>query len=134
MLNNNGRQLIESCKISLFENCKELEQKNLLESIHVMLQMGKVQLIKWLCQWSSSPKEWILYRSMDKCMSDVHCPVCIFFSCDEIIVTEYNDVENDNADNSNYTIKNNVTCKWNEQLNEQYTLAFDIEAIEKLHL
>ena len=33
-----------------------------------------------------------------------------------------------------YNIKNNVTCKWNEQLREQYTLAFNIEEIEKLHL
>ena len=62
-------------------------------------------------------------------MSDVHCPVCLFFSSDTNIVTHHNEVENVTANNCNYNIKNNVTCKWNEQLREQYTPAFNIEEI-----
>ena len=49
-------------------------------------------------------------------------------------MSHHNEVENVTADNGNYNIKNNVTCKWNEQLREPYTLAFNIEEIEKLHL
>ena len=67
-------------------------------------------------------------------MSDVNCPVCLIFSSDKNIVTHHNEVENVTADNGNYNIENNVTCKWNEPLREQYTLAFNIEEIEKLHL
>ena len=82
-----------------------------------------------------SPKTMDFYiDTLDRCMSDVHCPVCLIFSCDKNIVTHHNEVENVTADNGNYNIKNNVTCKWNEQLREQYTLAFNIVEIEKLHL
>ena len=99
--------------------------------MHAILQKDKVQLIMLLCQLSFSTKQWIsILIPFDRCMSDVHCPVCLFFSCDTTIVTYHNEVENVTADNGNYNIKNSVTCKWNEQLREQYTLAFNIEEIE----
>ena len=43
--------------------------------------------------------------TLDRCMSDVHCPVCFIFSCDKNIVTHHNKVENVTADNGNYNIK-----------------------------
>ena len=81
------------------------------------------------------PKTMAFYIvTLDRCMYDVNCPVCLIFLCDKTIVTHHNEVENVTADNGNYNIKNNVSCKWNEQLREQYILAFNIEEIEKLHL
>ena len=52
----------------------------------------------------------------------------MYVSCDKTIVTYDSEVENFTAHNANYNIKNNVTCKWNEQLREQYTLAFNIDS------
>ena len=59
-------------------------------------------------------------------MSCIH-----IFACDKTITTDYDKIDNVIADNSKYIIKDNVTCKWNELLSEQYTLAFDIEESKK---
>ena len=41
-------------------------------------------------------------------------------------------IVNDCIDNSKYSVSNNVRCKWNEDMSEQYTLAFNLETIENL--
>ena len=63
----------------------------------------------------------------DKSMSDVHCPICLVMSCNgELPSGKVNDC----IDNSKYSVSNNVRCKWNEEMSEQYTLAFNLETIE----
>ena len=70
--------------------------------------------------------------TLDTCMSDVHCPVCIVLSCKDALITKYNDFDNVVCDRSKYVIENNVICKWDEQLREQYTMEFNVDEINTL--
>ena len=60
--------------------------------------------------------------TLNTCMSDVHCPVCIVFSCMDEVIPKCNDFDNVVCDRSKYVIENNVICKWDDQLREQYTI------------
>ena len=66
---------------------------------------------------------------LDTCISDVHWPVCIVFSCKDAVITTYNDFDNVVCDRSKYVIENNVICKWGDQLREQFTMKFNIDEI-----
>ena len=70
--------------------------------------------------------------TLDTCMSDVHCPVCIVSSCKDAVITKYNDFDNVVCDHNKYVIENNVICKWDEQLWEQYTMEFNVDEINTL--
>ena len=65
-------------------------------------------------------------------MSDGHCPVCIVFSCKDAVITKYNDFYNVVCDLSKYVIENNVICRWDKQLREQYTMEFNVDEINTL--
>jgi len=67
---------------------------------------------------------------MDKCMSDVHCPICLVLSSRNCIESERNFAQNVNDVSSNeYMIKNQISTKWNHDYSEQYTSSFDLEDI-----
>ena len=70
--------------------------------------------------------------TLDTCMSDVHCPVCIVLSCKDVVITQYNDFDNVVCDRSKYVIENNLICKWDDQLREQYTMEFNVDKINTL--
>ena len=131
-LNHNGKKLIELCKISDLKivNGRIGTDKSFGNyTCHTTKGQSTIDYV--VMSMELFPKTMDFYiDTLDRCMSDVHCPVCLIFSSDKNIVTHHNEVENVTADNGNYNIKNNVTCKWNEQLREQYTLAFNIEEIE----
>ena len=61
----------------------------------------------------------------DKCMSDVHCPVCLIISNESTV----NDFEERIIDNIDYNRKDKVVIRWNQELSEQYTFAFNDENI-----
>ena len=67
---------------------------------------------------------------MDKCMSDVHCPICLVLSPRNFIESERNFAQNVNDVSSNeYMIKNQISTKWNHDYSEQYTSSFELEDI-----
>ena len=70
--------------------------------------------------------------NFDTCISVVHCHICIFFSCKDAVITKYNDFDNVVCDRSKYAIENNVLCKWDAQLREQYTMEFNVDEINTL--
>ena len=70
--------------------------------------------------------------TLDTCMSDVHCFVCIVFSCKDAVIIKYNDFDHVVCDRSKYVTENNVICRWDEQLREQYTMEFIVDEINTL--
>ena len=130
----NGKKLIELCKISDLKivNGRIGTDKSVGNyTCHTTKGQSTIDYV--VMSMELFPKTTDLYiDTLDRCMSDVHCPV-FFFSFDKIIVTHHNEVENVTADNGNYNIKNNVTCKWNEQPRAQYTLALYCTKYPTLH-
>ena len=53
----------------------------------------------------------------DKCMSDVHCPICLAISYNDEVVGE---IVNDCIDNSKYTVSKNVKCIWKKLKNSKH--------------
>ena len=50
---------------------------------------------------------------LDKCMSDVHCPICLTISCNKTVSNENEYIQ---ADNSDYITKKDVKCRWKDNL------------------
>ena len=130
-LNHNGKKLIELCKISDLKIVnRRIGTDKSFGNYTCHTTKGQSPIDYVVMSMELFPKTMDFYiDTLDRCMSDGHGSVWGFL-CDKNIVTHHNEVENATADNGNYDIKNNVTCKWNEQLREQYTLAFNIEEIE----
>ena len=49
-----------------------------------------------------------------------------------LLITKYNDFDNVVCDSSKYVIENNVICKWDDQLREQYIMEFNVDEINIL--
>ena len=110
-------------------------------------RIGKVKYGEYTCQTKKGqstidyaimsmelfPKTSDFYiDTLNACMSDVNCPVCIVFFCEDAVITKYNDFDNVVCDRSKFVIENNVMCKWDAQLMEQYTMEFDVDEINIL--
>ena len=67
---------------------------------------------------------------LDKCMSRVHCPICITISCNK---TVSNENEYTRADNSDYITKKDVQYRWKDNLRDDYTSAFNIDNIQRVN-
>ena len=67
---------------------------------------------------------------LDKCMSDVHCPICLTISCNKTVSNENEYIR---ADNSDYIIKKDVKCRWKDDLRDDYTSAFNIDNIQRVN-
>ena len=48
---------------------------------------------------------------LDKCMFDVHCPICLTISCNKTVSNE-----NIHADNSDYNTKKDFKCRWKDNI------------------
>ena len=59
-------------------------------------------------------------------MSDVHCLICLTISCNNTVSNE-----NERADDNDYITKNDVKCRWEDNFRDDYTLAFNIDNIQR---
>ena len=94
-LNHNGKKLIELCKISDLKivNGRIGTEKSFGNyTCHTTKGQSTIDYV--VMSMELFPKTMDFYiDTLDSCMSDVHCPVCLFFSCDKTIVTHHNEVE-----------------------------------------
>ena len=65
---------------------------------------------------------------LDKCMSDVHCPICLVMICKPTA-----SIKNDNCmhTDSKYEMDKRITCKWKPELDNQYLSSFNMRNIQK---
>ena len=63
-------------------------------------------------------------------MSDVHCPICLTISYKKAVSNENEYI---GADNSDYIAKKYVTCRWKDNIRDDYVSAFNIDNIQKVN-
>ena len=65
---------------------------------------------------------------LDKCMSDVHCPICLVMICKPTV-----SIKNDNCMHTDrkYVMDKRITCKWKPELDNQYLSSFNMRNIQK---
>ena len=131
-MNNNDRKLIELCKIYDLKivNGRVGRDKH-IGNYTCYTSRGKSTIDYALVSidvFSSIDDFYI--DVLDKCMSDVHCPICLTISCNK---TVSNEIEYTRADNSDYVTKKDVKCRWKDILRDDYTSAFNIDNIQTVN-
>ena len=66
---------------------------------------------------------------LDKCLSYVHYPLCLEMSFRTSTSNRHHNVTIYN--NSKYVKENSITCRWKNDLGNQYTLSYETESFEK---
>ena len=131
-MNNNGRKLIELCKISDLKivNGRVGRDKH-IGNYTCYTSRGKSTIDYALVSMDIfSAIDDFYIDVLDKCMSDVHCPICLTISCNK---TVSNENEYTRADNSDYITKKDVKCRWKANLRDDYTSAFNIDNIQRVN-
>ena len=132
-VNKNGKQLLELCKMSDLKIVNgRIGRDRDTGNYTCHSSNGKSTIDYAVLSMELYPHIVDFYVDIfDKCMSDVHCPICLVMSCNSDVST---DKANDCIDNSKYSVTTNVRCRWNEEMSEQYTLSFDMETIENFQI
>ena len=65
---------------------------------------------------------------LDKCMSDVHCPICFVMLCKPTV-----SIKNENVMHTDikYVIDKRSICRWKPELDDQYLSSFNMRNIKK---
>ena len=67
---------------------------------------------------------------LDKCMFDVHCPICLTIACNKTVSNENEYIR---AHNRDYITKKVVKCRWKDNFRDDYTSAFNIDNIQRVN-
>ena len=108
-LNNNGSKLIELCKISYLKivNGRVGRDKH-IGNYTCYTSRGKSTINYALVSMDVfSPIDDFHIDVLDKCMSDVHCPICLTISCN-------------NNNNNNIYLKSNIQCTYRYEFSGLY--------------
>ena len=113
-VNNNGKRLIELCKMSDLKIANGRIGRDKILGNSMVLFPNIVDFY---------------VDVIDKCLSDVHCPICLEMSFNTSAPNRNDNVTMCN--NSKYVKEKNTTCRWKNGLGNQYTLSYETESIEK---
>ena len=66
---------------------------------------------------------------LDKCMSDVLCPICLVMICKPTV-----SIKNENCMHTDrkYEMDKRITCKWKPELDNQYLSSFNMRKHPKI--
>ena len=64
---------------------------------------------------------------LEKCMSDVHCPICLVMLCTPTV-----SIKNENVMHIDrkYVIDKRCMCRWKPELDDQYLSSFNMRNIQ----
>lgn len=133
-VNNNGRKLLQLCKMSDIKivNGRMGRDKHIGQyTCHKINGSSTIDYAVISSELFLNVTDFYI-DSLDTCMSDVHCPVCIVMSFNDL--TPRNEIKNKTHDqqSNNYKIKTKITTKWNSEKSNDYKHSFDFEKIESL--
>ena len=129
-VNNNGKRLIELCKMSDLKIANgRIGRDKILGNFTCHTSNGKNTIDYANVSMELFPNivEFYVYV-LDKCLSDVYCPICLEMS---FKTSASNRSDNVNLYNSKYVKEKSTTCRSKNDLGNQYTLSYETESIEK---
>ena len=128
--NNNGNKLIELCKMSDLKIANGRMGKDRgIGNYTCHTTNGKSTIDFAILSMELFPYVDDFYVDiLDKCMSDVHCPICLVMICKPTV-----SIKNDNCmhTDSKYEMDKRITCKWKPELDNQYLSSFNMRNIQK---
>ena len=130
-VNNNGKRLIELCKMSDLKIANgRIGRDKIFGNFTCHTSNGQSTIDYAIVSMELFPNIIDFYVDvLDKCLSDVHCPICL-----EMSFKTSTSNRNDNVtlyNNSKYVKEKSTTCRWKNYLGNQYTLSYETESIEK---
>ena len=130
-VNNNGKKLIELCKMSNLKIINgRIGKDKLMGSYTCHTNNGKSTIDYAIASMKMFPNIVDFYVDiLDTCMSDVHCPIGIVLSGDNMDIQD----THENTENKKYIIENNIVTKWDHDHCELYTKSFNMEDITEFH-
>ena len=134
-VNNNGKKLIDLCKMSDLKITNGRIGRDKSHGDYTCYtSQGKSAIDFGVVSMELFPHIIDFYIDVfDKCISDVHCPICLVLSSDRNVSCERVDTSID-SNNSDFIVKNNTRCKWNDKLSNEYILSFNIDQINNLNV
>ena len=130
MQNNNSKRLIKLCKLSDLKIAYgKIGSDKILGNFTCHTSNGQSTIDYAIVSMEHFPNIVDFYVVvLDKCLSDVHCPICL-----EMAFQTYASNRNDNVNlyNSKYVKEKSITCRWKTDLGNQYTLSYETESTEK---
>ena len=129
-VNNNGNRLIELCRMSNLKIANgRIGRDKRLGNFTCYTSNGQSTIDYAIVSMELFPNIVDFYVDvLDKCLSDVHCPICLEMS---FKTSASNRNDNVNLYNSKYVKEKNTTCRWKNDLGNQYTLSYETESIVK---
>ena len=133
-VNKNGRKLIEFCKMSDMKIVNgRIGRDKASGNYSCYTATGKSTIDYAVATMDLFPNISEFYIDvLDKCMSDVHCPVCMTVSFNNYVPVISSQENSNTMDNSKYYVDNDIMCRWNDELREEYTSSFNMTDINLL--
>ena len=129
--NNNGNKLIELCKMSDLKIANGRMGKDRgIGNYTCHTTDGNSTIDFAILSMELFPYVDDFYVDiLDKCMSDVHCSICLVMICKPTVL-----IKNDNCMHTDikYEMDKRITCKWKPELDNQYLSSFNMRNIQKI--